>query len=106
LSLPRVDDVIIAAYEAVTLHNPDELLARVVEVELELVGRAGDGFTASELEHIDEVLVADLGELTTFISIEVDVVDVERSRSKTALANAVADGVRVRAVGVVPAEVV
>jgi hypothetical protein len=38
LTLPRVDDVVIAADEAVTLDNPDELFARVVEVELELVG--------------------------------------------------------------------
>ena len=58
------------------------------------------------MEHINEVLVGHLGELTTFISIEVDVVDVEGGSSKTALANAVADGVWVAGVGVVPAEVV
>ncbi len=50
--------------------------------------------------------MGDLCELTTFISIEIDVVDVEGGSSKTALANTVADGMRVRAVGVVPAEIV
>ncbi len=106
LSLPGVDDVVIAADEAVALDNPDELFAGVVEVELELVGRAGDGLAASELEHIDEVLVADLGELAALISVEVDVVDVERGRSETALANTVTDGVGVAGVRVVKAEVV
>ncbi len=106
LALPGVDDVVIARHERVTLDHPDELLARVVEVQLELVRAGGDGLAASELEHIDQVLVADLGELAALISVEVDVVDVQRRRSQTALANTVADGVGVRAVGVVPAEVV
>ena len=38
LALPGVDDVVVAGDEGVALDNPDELLARVVEVELELVG--------------------------------------------------------------------
>jgi hypothetical protein len=38
LSLPRIDDVVIARHEGITLDNPDEFLTRVVEVELELVG--------------------------------------------------------------------
>jgi len=37
LSLPRIDDGVITADEAVALDNPDEFLTRVVEVELELV---------------------------------------------------------------------
>jgi hypothetical protein len=37
LPLPRVDDGVIARHEGVTLDNPDKLLARVVEVQLELV---------------------------------------------------------------------
>ena len=49
LSLPGVDDSIVAADEGVTLDNPDELLAWVVEVEFEFVGRRSDGFTAREL---------------------------------------------------------
>jgi hypothetical protein len=106
LTLPGVDDVVIARHEGIALDNPDELLTRVVEVQLELVGAGSDGFTTSELENIDEVLVRDLGEFTTLISIEVDVVNIEGGSSKTALANAVADGVGVAGVGVVPAEVV
>ena len=39
------------------LYNPDEFLARVVEVELDLVGRGPDRFIASELELFDEVFV-------------------------------------------------
>jgi hypothetical protein len=78
LTLPEVDDSIIARHEGIALHNPDELFAGVVEVELELVGRRGDGFAASELENIDEVLVGDLGEFPALISVEVDIVDVER----------------------------
>jgi hypothetical protein len=106
LTLPGVDDVIITRHERIALDNPDELLARVVEVELQLVRRGGDGLTASELENINEVLVGDLGELTTLISIQVDVVHIQGGRSKTALANTVADGVGVRRVRVVPAKVI
>jgi len=38
LALPEVHDRVIARHERITLDNPDKLLARVVEVELELVG--------------------------------------------------------------------
>ena len=106
LALPGVDDVVIARHERVALNNPDELLARVVEVELELVGRRRNRLTARELENINEVLVRDLGELAALIRVEVDVVDVERGSGKTALANTVADGVGVRRVRVVPADVI
>ena len=107
LSLPRVDDGIIAADEGVALDNPDELLARVVEVELDLVGRGGDGFATSELEGIDQVLVGDLGELTTFISVQVDVVDVQGRSDQARVGDSVADDVGVAGVlgGKVPAHV-
>ena len=106
LTLPWVDDVVVARDERVALDDPDQLLAWVVEVQLQLVGRGGDGLTASELQDIDQVLVRDLGELAALISVEVDVIDIQRSSSQTALANAVANGVWVRRVGVVPADVV
>jgi len=106
LTLVGAHDRVIARHEGITLDNPDELLAGVVEVELELVGRARDGLTARELEDIDEVLVADLGELAALIRVEVDVVDVERGRGKTRVGDTVADGVGVRARGLIPAEVV
>ena len=78
LTLPGVDDGVIARHERITLDNPDEFLARVVEVELELVAGAGDGFSASELQGLDEVFVGDLGELAALVSVEVDVVDIQR----------------------------
>ena len=106
LTLPWVDDVVIARDKRVALDDPDELLAWVVEVELELVGRRGDRLTTSELEDIDEVLVRDLGELAALISVEVDVVDIERGSGETALTDTVANGVGVRGVRVVPAHVV
>ena len=106
LSLPRVDDGIIARHIRVALDDPDELLARVVEVQLQLVGRRGDGLSAGELEDVNQVLVRDLGELAALIRVEVDVVDVQRGSGKAALAHAVANGVRIRGVRVVPAQVV
>ncbi len=106
LSLVGANDGVIAAREGITLNNPHELLAGVVEVQLELVGRARDRLTARELENIDEVLVRHLGELAALIRVEVDIVDVEGGRREARLGNTVADRVRVRARGLVPAEVV
>ena len=77
------------------MDNPDELLAGVVEVELELVGGARDGLAARELEGLDEVLVGDLGELAALISVEVDVVDIEGSGCEVGGVDTVADGVEV-----------
>jgi hypothetical protein len=105
LTLPWVDDVVIARCKRVALDDPDELLAWVVEVELELVGRRGDRLTTSELEDVDEVLVRDLSELATLISVEVDVIDVERGSGEAALVDTVADGVRVLRCREIPAEV-
>ena len=61
----------------VGLDNPDELLAGVVEVELDLVRRRADRLVTRELELLNEVLVGVLGHLTTLIRIEEDVVHVE-----------------------------
>ena len=107
LALPEVDDRVIARDERVALDNPDELLARVVEVELDLVGRGGDGLATSELEGIDQVLVGNLGELAALIRVEVDVVYVQRGSDQTLGANAVADDVGVGRLlgGIVPAHV-
>ena len=78
----------------------------MVEVQLQLVGRRGDRLLTSVLEDINQVLVRDLGELAALIGVEVDVIDVERRGRKAALADTVADRVRVRGVRVVPAQVV
>ena len=61
------------------LDDPDEFLDGVVEVETRLVRRARERFFTRELELVDEVFVRDLGEAATFVRVEVDVVDVERS---------------------------
>jgi len=106
LALPLANDVIGARDERITLDNPHELLARVVEVELELVGRRRDGLRARELERLDEVLVRDLGELAALVRVEVDIVDVERGGLEVGRRDTVTDRVDVREVGrVVPAEV-
>jgi hypothetical protein len=99
LALPGEDGRIVAGDEGVALDNPDKLLARVVEVELELVGGRGDGLTASELEDVDQVLVRDLGELAALIGIEVDVVDVERRGDEVGRSNAITDNVNVGVLG-------
>jgi len=67
---------------AVGLDNPDELLNGVVEVELDLVGRRTDGLITSELELLDEVLVGVLGHAPALISVQEDVVNIERSSDK------------------------
>ena len=106
LALPWVDDAVIAADKRVTLNNPDKLLTRVVKVQLELVRARRDRLTARELEHINEVLVRDLGELAALIRVQVDVIHIEGGGGETRLRNTVANSMRVRAVGIVPAEIV
>jgi len=66
----------------IRLDDPDEFLARVVEVELNLVGGGTDGFITSELELLNEVLVRVLGHFAALVSVEEDVVDVEGGSNK------------------------
>ena len=99
LTLVGEDDGIFAGHEGITLDNPDELLARVVEVELELVRRGGDGFTARELENINEVFVGHLGELAALIGIKVDVVNVEGGRNEVGRRNTITDDVDIGVLG-------
>jgi len=99
LALPGINDVVIARHIGITLHNPDEFLARVVKVQLELVAGAGDGFSASELQGLNEVLVGDLGELAALVGVEVDVVDIERGGLEIGVVNTVTDGVGVGELG-------
>jgi hypothetical protein len=66
----------------VRLNDPNKLLARVVEVELDLVGGGPNGLVSSELELLEEVLVGVLGHLPALISVEEDVVNVEGSGNK------------------------
>jgi hypothetical protein len=61
----------------VRLHHPDELLHRVVEVELDLVRRRTNRLITRELELLDEVLVGVLGHAAALVGVEEDVVDVQ-----------------------------
>jgi hypothetical protein len=66
----------------VGLDNPDELLARVVEVELDLVGRRTNRLITSELELLNQVLMGVLSHASALISVEEHVVDIERSSNE------------------------
>jgi len=66
----------------VRLHNPDKLLHRVVEVELDLVGRGTHRLVTSELKLLNEVLVRVLCHSASLISVKEHVVDVEGSSNK------------------------
>jgi hypothetical protein len=85
----------VALNERITLDNPDELLARVVEGHLDLVEGGSDRLIASELELLNEVLMGNLGEAAALLSVEVDVVDVEGSRDKAGGVDAILDGLLV-----------
>ena len=64
------------------LNDPDELLARVVEVQLDLVGGRTDRLVTSELDLLNEVLVGVLGHLAALIGIEEDVINIQRGSNK------------------------
>jgi len=91
LSLPGANNVVVAADERVTLNNPDKLLARVVEVQANLVVSRCNGLTARVLELLDEVLVGDLGEAAALVRVQVDVIYVEGGRDQARLGDAVTD---------------
>ena len=95
LALPGVHHVVVAGHEGIALHNPDELLARVVEVELQLVGGGSHRLAARELQGLNQVLVGHLGELAALVRVQVDVVHVERRRHKAGRRHTVADRVHV-----------
>ena len=107
LALEGLDDGIITRHEGITLDHPDELLARVVEVQLDLVGRRGDGLSTRELQLLNQVLVRDRGEAAALIRVEVDVIDIQRGRDQARGCDTVADLVGGgTAVSIVEAQVV
>ena len=106
LALPGVDNSVIARHERIALDNPHELLARVVEVELQLVAGAGDGLSTSELQGLNQILVRHLRELAALISVEVDVIDIQRGGLEIGVGHTIADGVDVAKLGGdLPAEI-
>jgi len=104
LSLPGAYGAVIAGHEGITLYHPHKLLARVVEVQADLVGAGGHGLTAGELQLLNQVLMGDLGEAATLISVQVDVVHVQGGRHDTRGGHAVTCGVAGTS-GHVPAQV-
>jgi len=66
----------------VGLYDPDELLDRVVEVQLDLVGRGTNRLIASELELLDKVLVGVLCHTAALVGIKEHVIDEEGSRNE------------------------
>lgn len=105
LSLPGVDDGVIAAHERVALYNPHEFLSGVVEVHLDLVGAGGHRLATSELQLLDQVLVGDLREAAALIRIQVDVIHEQRRRYQARSRHAITDHVGVGGVAEVPAQI-
>jgi hypothetical protein len=64
------------------LDNPDELLAGVVEVDLDLITGRSDRLVTGVLELLNEVLVGVLGHLSALVSIQEDEINVDRSGNK------------------------
>ena len=60
------------------LDNPDELLAGVVEVQLDLIRGGAHGLVTRELELLEKILVGVLSHLAALIRVEEDIVDIER----------------------------
>ena len=69
----------------VRLDNPDELLARVVEVELDLVRGGTDRLVTRELHLLNQVLVRVLGHLAALIRVQEHIVHVEGRRHQRLL---------------------
>ena len=108
LALPGVHHVVIARHIGIALHHPHQLLTGVVEVQLQLVGGGVDGLSPSELQHLNQVLVRHLGELATLISVQVDVIHIQRAGHQVGGIHAVADHVHVVGAvggGIVPQQV-
>jgi hypothetical protein len=64
------------------LDNPDELLNGVVKVELDLVGRRANGLITSELKLLNKILVGVLSHASALISVQEDIVDIERGSNQ------------------------
>ena len=82
----------------IRLDNPDELLARVVEVDLDLVGRRSDRLITSVLELLNEVLMGVRSHLSALVSIQEDEIDVDRGGNEGLLVGT-SDGQRGRTGG-------
>jgi len=82
----------VAVHVVGVLGDPDQLLARVVELHADLVGRGGQRLRASELQLLNEVLVRDLGEPPALLRVQVDVVHPQRAGDQALAVDAVDHG--------------
>jgi hypothetical protein len=71
------------------LDNPDKLLNGVVKVELDLVGRRADGLITGELQLLNKILVGVLGHTSALVSVQKDVVDIERGSDERLVVSSV-----------------
>ena len=69
----------------IRLHDPDELLARVVEVQLDFIRGAAHRLIAGKLHLLKEVLVGVLRHLAALVSVQKHIVDVEGRRHQRLL---------------------
>ncbi len=73
---------VVGSFTGSSVENPYKFLDWVVERKLGLDSRVAVRFSSSELELFNEVFVFSLSELSTFVSVEVDVVNPEGSVGK------------------------
>ena len=69
-------------YIGVRLDYPDKFFTWVVEVKFDFVAGRVNGFVTSELKLFNKVFVRYLSESSSFVSVEVDVVNIEGSSSE------------------------
>jgi len=69
----------------IRLNNPNKFLTRMVEVELDLVGRGTDRFITSELNLLNEILVGILCHLAALIGIKEDIIYIKGCSNKRLL---------------------
>jgi len=82
VKLLAILELLAAVDEVILLDRENELLARVIEIELDLVARGSDRFVASELELLNEILVRVLRHAPALVGVKEHVVDVERGSDK------------------------
>jgi len=81
-----------AVQVAGVLHHPHDLLAGVVEGQLDLVGGGGHGLSASELKLLNEVLVGHLCEAAALLRVQVHIVHIQRAGHHALLCHVVQHG--------------
>jgi hypothetical protein len=69
-------------YIGVRLDYPDKFFTWVVEVKFDFVAGGVNGFITSELKLLNKVFVRYLSESSSFVGVEVDVVNIEGSSSE------------------------